>query len=114
MIKNLSAVQETQVQSLSREDPLEKGMTTHLENSMDRVMSIIASQAMLRITIMNVGGSRSLTGTIAVVPRDKVGTYTRVAVVKVEREMLDDRYSWETELTQYIHGLGMEFEIKKS
>ena len=37
MIKNLSAVQETQVQSLSREDPLEKGMTTHLENSMDRV-----------------------------------------------------------------------------
>ena len=62
---------------------------------MDRVMSIVASQAMLRITIMNVGGSRSLTGAIAVVPRDKVGTCTRVAVVKVEREMLDSRYIWE-------------------
>ena len=29
MVKNLSAVQETQVQSLGREDPLEKGMTIH-------------------------------------------------------------------------------------
>ena len=29
MVKNLPAVQETQVQSLSQEDPLEKGMTTH-------------------------------------------------------------------------------------
>ena len=29
MVKNLSAVQETQVQSLSWEDPLEEGMTTH-------------------------------------------------------------------------------------
>ena len=28
MVKNLPAMQETQVQSLSREDPLEKGMTT--------------------------------------------------------------------------------------
>ena len=27
--KNLSAMQETQVQSLGWEDPLEKGMTTH-------------------------------------------------------------------------------------
>ena len=81
---------------------------------MDGVMSIIASQAMLRITIMSVGGSRSLTGAIAVVPRDKVGTCTSVAVVKVEREMLDSRYIWEAKLTQYIHGLGMEFEIKKS
>ena len=37
-IKNLPAMQETQVQSLGREDPLEKGMATHscLENSMDR------------------------------------------------------------------------------
>ena len=81
---------------------------------MDRVMSIIAGQAMLRITIMSVGGSRSLTGAIAVVPRDKVGTCTSVAVVKVEREMLDSRYIGEAKLTQYIHGLGMEFEIKKS
>ena len=29
MVKNLSAMQETQVQSLGQEDPLEKGMDTH-------------------------------------------------------------------------------------
>ena len=29
MVKNLPAVQETQVQSLGREDPLEKEMATH-------------------------------------------------------------------------------------
>ena len=29
MIKNLSAMRETWVQSLGREDPLEKGMATH-------------------------------------------------------------------------------------
>ena len=29
MVKNLSAVQETQVQSLGWEEPLEKGMATH-------------------------------------------------------------------------------------
>ena len=29
MVKNLSAMQDTQVQSLGWEDPLEKGMTTH-------------------------------------------------------------------------------------
>ena len=29
MVKNLPAVQEIQVWSLSREDPLEKGMATH-------------------------------------------------------------------------------------
>ena len=29
MVKNLPALQETQVQSLGREDPLEKGMATH-------------------------------------------------------------------------------------
>ena len=28
-VKNLPALQETQVQSLGREDPLEKGMATH-------------------------------------------------------------------------------------
>ena len=45
VVKNLPAVQETQVQSLGQEDPLENGMATHssilensscLENSMDR------------------------------------------------------------------------------
>ena len=42
MIKNLPAMQETQVQSLGWEDLLEKGMATHfskyfcLANSMDR------------------------------------------------------------------------------
>ena len=29
MVKNLPTVQETQVQSLGQEDPLEKGMATH-------------------------------------------------------------------------------------
>ena len=29
MLKHLPAVQETQVQSLDQEDPLEKGMATH-------------------------------------------------------------------------------------
>jgi len=29
MVKNSPSIQETQVQSLSREDPLEKGMATH-------------------------------------------------------------------------------------
>ena len=29
MVKNLSAVQETQIQSLCQEDPLEKGIATH-------------------------------------------------------------------------------------
>ena len=29
MVKNLPAMQETQVQSLDQEDPLEKGMATH-------------------------------------------------------------------------------------
>ena len=29
MVKNLSAMQETQVGSLGQEDPLEKGMATH-------------------------------------------------------------------------------------
>ena len=29
MVKNLPAVQDTRVQSLSQEDPLEKGMVTH-------------------------------------------------------------------------------------
>jgi len=29
MVKNLPAVRETQVQSLGREDPLEKAMATH-------------------------------------------------------------------------------------
>ena len=41
VIKNLPAIQETQIWSLGREDPLEKGMATHssnscLENSLDR------------------------------------------------------------------------------
>ena len=37
MVKRLPAMWETQVQSLGREDPLEKEMTTHscLENSTD-------------------------------------------------------------------------------
>ena len=29
MVKNLPAMQETQVQSLGQEDPLQKGMATH-------------------------------------------------------------------------------------
>ena len=39
LVKNLPAIQETWLQSLGWEDPLEKGMATHssiLENPMDR------------------------------------------------------------------------------
>ena len=41
IVRNLPATQETQVQSLGQEDPLEKGMATHssiscLENPKDR------------------------------------------------------------------------------
>ena len=41
MVKNLPTMQETWVQSLSWQDPLEKGMASHssilaLENSMDK------------------------------------------------------------------------------
>ena len=32
MVKNLSTMQETWLQSLGQEDPLEKGMTTHSSN----------------------------------------------------------------------------------
>ena len=32
MVKNLPAMQETQVGSLGQEDPLEKGMVTHSSN----------------------------------------------------------------------------------
>ena len=43
MVKNLPEMQETQVQSLGREDPLEKGMTAHssvcLENPVDRSLA---------------------------------------------------------------------------
>ena len=38
-VKNVPAMEETQVQSLGQEDPLEKGMANHsstLENLMDR------------------------------------------------------------------------------
>ena len=35
IVKNLPAMQETRVQSLGREDPLEKGMATH-SSSKDR------------------------------------------------------------------------------
>ena len=58
LLKNLPAVQETQVQSLGWEDPLEKEMATHssilgLENLMDRgawwaaVHGVAKSQAQL-------------------------------------------------------------------
>lgn len=52
-----------------------------------------------------------MTGAGHVVPGAHVGTCTSVAVVKVEREQLIlDILGL---FTQYIHGLGMEFEIKK-
>ena len=37
MIKNLPAMQETQVQCLGQEDPLEKGMTTYFNNLVWRI-----------------------------------------------------------------------------
>ena len=38
MVKNLSAVQETWVQSLGQEDPLEKGMATHSSILAQRIL----------------------------------------------------------------------------
>ena len=38
MVKNPSAMQETQVQSLGREDPLEKGMATFQYSCLDKPM----------------------------------------------------------------------------
>ena len=47
-IKNLPAMQETQLQSLGREDPLEKGMATHSSILASRILathsSILASR----------------------------------------------------------------------
>ena len=37
MVKNLPAIQETQVQSLDREDSLEKGMVTHSSILAERI-----------------------------------------------------------------------------
>ena len=58
MVKNLPAMQETWVQSLGREDPLEKGVATRSsilqENPMDRgawqatVLGVAKSQTRLR------------------------------------------------------------------
>ena len=58
MVKNLPAMQETWVQSLGREDPLEKGVATRSsilqENLMDRgawqatVLGVAKSQTRLR------------------------------------------------------------------
>ena len=59
-VKSLPAVQETRVQSLGWEDPLEKEMATHsgilvMENSMDRgawwttVHGVTKSQKQLRV-----------------------------------------------------------------
>ena len=44
LVKNLPAMQETWVQSLGWEDPLEKGRTTHsagLENSTDSIVHVV-------------------------------------------------------------------------
>ena len=40
MVKSLPAMQETQVQSLSQEDPLKKEMTNHLEDNEDFVQRL--------------------------------------------------------------------------
>ena len=63
MVKNLAAMQETQVQSLGQEDPLEKGMATTpvflLENSMDRggwrtiVHGVVESPTTERLSTLN-------------------------------------------------------------
>ena len=37
MVKNLPAIQETSVQSLGQEDPLEKGMATHFSSLVWRI-----------------------------------------------------------------------------
>ena len=70
MVKNLPAVQETWVQSLGWEDPLEKAMATHsscLENSMDRgawqtaIHGVTKSQIRLSDFIFTLYGCESWT-----------------------------------------------------
>ena len=53
MVKNPPAMQETQVQSLGWEDPLDKGKATYssgLENSMDCVVHRVAKSRTLQRT----------------------------------------------------------------
>ena len=48
VVKNLPAMQETQVQSLGWEDPLEKGVAT-LENSMEKESGRLQSLGLQRV-----------------------------------------------------------------
>ena len=48
MVKNLPAIQETQVQSLGREDPLEKGMATH-SSILGRIIPWMAEPGRLQV-----------------------------------------------------------------
>ena len=56
MVKNLPAVQETWVQSLGWEDPLEEGMTTH---SSILAWRIPKDRGALRATVHGVAKSRT-------------------------------------------------------
>ena len=56
MVKNLPAMQETQVQSLGWEDPLEKGMATHSSIS---CLEISADRGAWRATIHGVAKSQT-------------------------------------------------------
>ena len=50
-VKNLPAVQETQVQYLGQEDPLEKGMTTHSSTSAWSFTGVVESDTTERLTL---------------------------------------------------------------
>ena len=56
-VKNLSAMQETWVQSLDWEDPLEKGMATHYSNLAWRVPWREESGGLESVGSQNVGHS---------------------------------------------------------
>ena len=49
MVKNLPGMQETQVQSLGQEDPLENGMATHSSILAWRIPWTVAHQASLSL-----------------------------------------------------------------
>ena len=53
MVKNLPAMQKTQVRSLGREDPLEKGMTTHFSILAWRIPWMEKSMGSQRVEMTN-------------------------------------------------------------
>ena len=55
MIKNLPAMQETQVQSLDQDDPLKEGMTTHSSSFVGKIPWTKEPEGLWSIRLQRVG-----------------------------------------------------------